>query len=133
MEKHVRKQQANAATEPENNHKPESEKSPSTERSNIESIGDIVQAIKAGDKSIENVLLELTQNLNKFCDGITGIQSRIVNIETFMEAQQLSNVTILDKLAKIGMAFVTFVAKFGTKKDVDASVDEVEENGKKKE
>jgi len=131
MEKHVRNQLANVATEPENNkkpegEKPESEKLAATEIDNVQSIADIAQAIRGGDKAIEDVLSELTQNMSKFCDNLSDIQLRIANIETSLEQLQLSSITIFDKLAKIAMALVAFVAKFGTKKDEAEARDEVD-------
>jgi len=132
MEQHVRKQQANVATESENKKKPESEKLPpdvsptEKEIDNVHSIGDIIKAIKAGDSEFVKVAGDIGQKFKAIVDNMSDIQSRIANIEIFMEAQQLSNVTILDKLAKIAMSFVTFVAKFGTKKDVDEATDGAE-------
>ena len=136
MEQHVRKQQANIAEEEaqsaeevdakESNQKPESEKLPPTEQANIRSMADIVNAIKEGDNDIEQALIQFAKKINDISATFTDVQSRIANIETILEQLQLTNISIFDKLAKIAMSLVAFVAKFGTKKDADQTKDEVE-------
>lgn len=127
MEKHVRNQQPNMGSEPEKNDhglQPGSgpiqvENLAQTEKEieNIKSISDIVQAIKSGDKETSGCLIQVAEKIDQICDQFSDIQLRIANIETSLEQLQLSNITIFDKLAKIAMALVAFVAKFGTKKD----------------
>ena len=126
MEEHVRKQRATVADETEIDQNLESEKLPITNIANIKTMSDIVDAIKQGDEDVGKALMILVENSKHLEDSIAGIAVRIASIEMFMEAQQLSNVSMFDKLAKIGMALVTFVSKFGTKKDADEAKNEVE-------
>lgn len=142
MEQHVRKQLANVEQEAEkqgdeqearNQEAANNKELPLTETPDVKSIADIVTAIKAGDSEFLKVASEIGEKFASLVDNMSDIQLRITNIDTSLEQIQLTNLTIFDKLAKIGMAFVTFVAKFGTKKNVDEAMDEVEAEEVKKE
>jgi len=99
----------------------------------LKTMSDLAKTIQDGDTLVVHTLKELTQCINQVCDSIAQTQNRITSIETLLEAQQLSNVSMLDKLAKVGSALISFVANFGTKKDEATTKDEVEADEVKKE